>query len=90
MKKCNLLKKGHLYTNGEKATAQICRKRRKNFKDELGGKNMNTELNENKEKVKEIICVLNLLESDMEQQKVDELYVRVVRFVCRMIREIEV
>ena len=45
---------------------------------------------ENREKLKEILCILSLLEMDMEQQKGEELYLRVVKHIHKMIRKIEI
>lgn len=50
---------------------------------------MNQYQEENKERIKEILCILTLLEADMEQQKEEELYLRVVKHIHNMMRNIQ-
>ena len=45
---------------------------------------------DNREKIKDVLCILSLLESDMEQQKGEEIYLRVVKHIHKMILEVEV
>ena len=41
-----------------------------------------------KEKIKDVLCIMNLLESDMEQQKIEETYIRVIKHLHELMREI--
>lgn len=55
-----------------------------------GGRSVNQHQEENREKLKDILCILSLLETDMEQQKGQEIYLRVVKHIHRIIQEVEV
>ena len=50
---------------------------------------MNQYQEENREKIKDVLCILNLLEADMEQQKEHEIYLRVIKLMHRLISEVE-
>lgn len=49
---------------------------------------MKHHLEEGGEKIKDVLCIMNLLESDMEQQNVEEVYVRVIKHIHRIMSEV--
>ena len=40
------------------------------------------------EKIKDILCIMNLLETDMEQQNAEEVYLRVIKHIHKIMNEV--